>query len=315
VETKANHVLIGLFTLGVVAALLLFVLWAAKYSSQSKFNEYDIVFNEAVTGLSIGGLVQYNGITVGSVRDLHLAPNDPRKVIARIRVNVQAPVKVDTKAKLGSSLLSGVGYIQLSGGTPASPLLVQTDHDHVPVIVAEESALQKLLNSTEDIATTVTDVLYRINNIISDKNTARIGKSLQNIQELTDSLAGERQDLAALIRNAKQASDRLDHTMANADKTFETINQSLNVKLPGMVKNLDQSLAQLNSFTGHADAFMKDNRGALNSFANQGLAQVGPTLTELRMTLRELTRLVSNLQKEPARFLLGRDQPQEFKPQ
>ena len=313
-ETKANHVLIGLFTLGIVAALLLFVLWAAKYSSQTKFNEYDVVFKEAVTGLSIGGLVQYNGITVGTVRDLDLAPNDPRQVVARIRVSIDTPMKVDTKAELGSSLLSGVAFVKLSGGTPGSPLLVQGDHPHVPVIIAQESPLQKLLNSTEDIATTITDVLYRINKIISDENTAHIGKSLANIQALTDSLAGERQDLAALIRNAKTASERLDRTMANADKTFAAINSNLTAKLPGMVSKLDHTMTQLDSFTGSADAFMKENRGALNSFANQGLAQIGPTLTELRLVLRELSRLVSNLQKEPAKFLLGRDQPQEFKP-
>ena len=182
------------------------------------------------------------------------------------------------------------------------------------MIIAEESAFQKLLNSTEDIATTITDVLYRINKIISDENTAHISKSLANIQALTDSLAGERQNLAALIRNAKESSEHLDRTMANADKTFAAINSNLTAKLPGMVNKLDHTLTQLDSFTGSADAFMKDNRGALNSFANQGLAQVGPTLTELRLVLRELSRLVSNLQKEPAKFLLGRDQPQEFKP-
>lgn len=313
-ETKANHVLIGLFTLGIVAALLLFVLWAAKYSSQAKFNEYDVIFKEAVTGLSIGGLVQYNGITVGTVRDLDLAPNDPRQVIARIRVNIDTPMKVDTKAELGSSLLSGVAFVKLSGGTPASPRLVQGDSPHVPVIIAQESPLQKLLNSTEDIATTVTDVLYRLNRLISDENTARISKSLANIQALTDSLAGEREDLATLIRNAKESSERLDRTLGNADKMFATINGSLTSKLPGMVTKLDHTMTQLDSFTGSADAFMKDNRGALNSFANQGLSQVGPTLSELRLVLRELSRLVSNLQKEPAKFLLGRDQPQEFKP-
>jgi len=30
--------------------------------------------------------------------------------------------------------------------------------------------------------------------------------------------------------------------------------------------------------------------------------------------LRELSRLVSSLQHEPAKFLLGRDKPQEFQP-
>ncbi|HTD27966.1 MAG TPA: MlaD family protein, partial [Xanthomonadaceae bacterium] len=80
-ETKANHVLIGLFTLAVIAAILLFILWASKYSAEGTFHEFDIVFNESVTGLSVGGVVEYNGIEVGNVRNLKLAPNDARKVI------------------------------------------------------------------------------------------------------------------------------------------------------------------------------------------------------------------------------------------
>ena len=74
-ETKANYVLIGAFTLGVVAFALLFALWAARWSSQQAWDVYDVVFNEAVTGLSEGGTVQYNGIAVGTVEDLSLMPN------------------------------------------------------------------------------------------------------------------------------------------------------------------------------------------------------------------------------------------------
>jgi len=55
-ETKANHVLIGAFTLAMIAMILLFILWASKYASEGTFHEYNIEFNEneAVTGLSVG---------------------------------------------------------------------------------------------------------------------------------------------------------------------------------------------------------------------------------------------------------------------
>src|SRR5690606_13238633 len=99
-ETRAHHVLIGAFTLLVVAAALAFVLWLAKSHTDQDYGVYDVVFNEAVTGLSKGGGVQYRGITVGEVTQLSLAPDDPRKVIARIRVAGQTPIKVDTHAKL-----------------------------------------------------------------------------------------------------------------------------------------------------------------------------------------------------------------------
>ena len=82
-ETRAHHVLIGLFTVIVVAAALLFALWLAKSSSDRQFSDYEIVFNEAVSGLSQGSAVQYNGIKVGDVTQLKLDPQDPRKVLDR----------------------------------------------------------------------------------------------------------------------------------------------------------------------------------------------------------------------------------------
>jgi phospholipid/cholesterol/gamma-HCH transport system substrate-binding protein len=315
VETKANHVLIGLFTLGVIAAVLLFILWASKYSSQGTFHEYDIVFKESVTGLSVGAVVQYNGIEVGNVRNLKLAPNDARQVIARVRVRADTPIKVDTKAELAlQSFATGVAFIQFSGGKPDSPMLVQTDRDHVPVIVAQESSFQKLLNSSEGIAQTANDVLQHINSILSEENTQRISKTLANIQSVTDTLAAQRADIATLIKSARDATDHLNRALASAEKTLGTVDGQLGKKLPGMMEHLDHSLAQLDSLTKNSDAMIKDNRGAINNFANQGLGQLGPTLAQMRQVLRDISRLTTRLQENPTGYLLGRDKPQEFQP-
>lgn len=314
-ETKANHVLIGLFTLGVIAAVLLFILWASKYSSQGTFHEYDIVFKESVTGLSVGAVVQYNGIEVGNVRNLKLAPNDARQVIARVRVRADTPIKTDTKAELAlQSFATGVAFIQFSGGKPDSPMLVQTDRDNVPVIVAQESSFQKLLNSSQGIAQTANDVLQHINKILSEENTERISKTLANLKAVTDTLAAQREDIATLIKSARDASDHLNRALASAEKTLGTVDGQLGKKLPGMMEHLDHSLAQLDSLTKNSDAMIKDNRGAINNFANQGLAQLGPTLAQMRQVLREINRLTTRLQENPAGYLLGRDKPQEFQP-
>ena len=97
-ETKANYVLIGAFTLATAVFLLLFGLWAAKYSSDRDWQLYQVVFTEPVTGLTEGSSVQYNGIAVGTVERLDLDRNDPRRVIARLKVKASTPVKVDTRA-------------------------------------------------------------------------------------------------------------------------------------------------------------------------------------------------------------------------
>src|SRR5690606_9066104 len=114
-ETKANYVLIGAFTLGVVAFALVFALWAARWSPQRAWNIYAEVFSEAVTGLSEGGAVPYTGVAVGSVEVLSLMPNDRRKFVARIWVENYTPVRLDTRARLSITGLTGTTFIQLTG--------------------------------------------------------------------------------------------------------------------------------------------------------------------------------------------------------
>jgi len=126
-ETRAHHVLIGLFTVIVVAGALLFGLFLAKSSVDREFKDYQVVFNEAVSGLSNGSSVQYSGIKVGDVISLRLDPKDPRRVLARIRLGGDTPVKEDTQAKLALTGVTGTSIIQLSGGTPQSPTLKGKD--------------------------------------------------------------------------------------------------------------------------------------------------------------------------------------------
>jgi ABC-type transporter Mla subunit MlaD len=139
-------------TVLVVAGAMLFGLWLAKSSVDSTFKDYEVVFNEPVTGLSKGSAVQYSGIKVGDVTSLHLDPADPRRVLARIRLNAETPVKQDTQAKLTLTGVTGTSLIQLSGGTPDSPPLLGKGNK-LPVIIASPSPIARLLtNSSEETA-------------------------------------------------------------------------------------------------------------------------------------------------------------------
>lgn len=320
-ETRANHVLIGAFTLAVIIASVMFALWAAKYGSDRKFNDFDVVFVEAVTGLSKGSIVQYNGINVGEVRDLKLDKKDPSKVIARVRVEDGTPIKIDTKAKLAFVGLTGVAQIQFTGGKAESALLIEASTDEVPVIVAEESAISKLLNSTEDITTTAADVLIRINRVLSDSNVEHVSKSLDNLEQITGTVANQKQDIAKIISDARDAATKLDATLAKADsamgkldKGMDSLDQGVFKELPKVVASLEKTLAELEKLSTNANGIVSDNREQINAFTSQGLTQVGPTLSELRALIKDLNRLSNRLNENPAGLVLGRNQPEEFKP-
>ncbi len=307
-ETKANYVLIGAFTLAVAAAMLLFGLWMAKYSSDRSWQAYHVVFNEPVTGLTEGGTVQYNGIAVGTVDSLSLAPQDPRRVVARIRVSADVPVKVDTRAKLSMTGLTGSTFIQLTGGSPEAPRLTVRGDEDIPVILTEASALQ-------NIADTANRLVARLDEVLSDDNVARIAGTLENIEQLTASVADQREEIAALVANASNASAQWAQAGESAGRTLTALERDVVQKLPAMVERLESTLARVDSAANSADAILGENRNAINSFANDGLAQLGPTLSELRSLVRDLRRISDRFDSNPARYLLGRDAPKEFEPE
>ena len=306
-ETKANYVLIGAFTLVAGFALLLFGLWAAKYSSDRTWQNYRVVFREAVTGLSVGSPVQYNGIAVGSITQLSLAPNDPRQVVASVRLNSTTPIKTDTRAKLAISSLTGPSIIQLSGGTPQAPELTTVDKSDAPIILTTPSALQ-------NITDTANRIVERLDQVLSDRNVAAISNTLHNLETMSGSIADRHQGMQALLISARDAARKLDTTLDTANGTLKRLDQNLVQQLPPILDKLDTTLTKLDSAAGNADGILGENRAAISSFANDGLAQLGPTLTELRGLVRDLRRVSDRLENNPARYLLGRDAPKEFDP-
>jgi phospholipid/cholesterol/gamma-HCH transport system substrate-binding protein len=285
---------------------VLFALWAANYSSNKQWDKYEVVFSESVTGLGTGGIVQYNGINVGEVTKLRLDPKDPRKVVAQIRLQADTPVKVDTKAKLAFIGLTGVAQIQLQGGLPESPRLLPTADEPIPRIPTTPSALQNLSAAADDI-------VERVRTILSDENVARISATLDHLDKLSGSLADEKEGTAALIRDLRGVTVQLNATLGKAQGTLDTVNTGLE-DLPAIMKKLDATLAEFEKVGNNANGLIAENRHSINGFTRDGLSQVGPTLAELRVLMRELQRVVAGLDRNPGGYITGRTRPQEFEP-
>lgn len=307
-ETRANYVLIGAFTLLTAIGLLMFGLWAAKFSSERSWQQYQIVFDEAVTGLSVGSPVQFNGILVGSIQQLSLDPNDPRRVIAIIRADARAPVKTDTRARMAITSVTGPSVIQLTGGTPGAPLLLDVDKRNPPVILTSPSALQ-------NIADTANRLVERLDVVLSDANVDHISATLENLDRISAALAAQDQGMEALLVSARDAARSLDTTLQTTNGTMQRLDQNLVRQLPDVIARLESTLARLDSAAGNADAILGENRAAIHSFANDGLGQLGPTLVELRGLIGDLRQISDRISGSPPRFLLGRDAPKEYEPE
>src|SRR6202165_1022471 len=143
-ETRAPFVVVGAFVLAAIAAVFGFVYWLHNTGGLGPRATYHVQFDGSVPGLLVGAAVLFNGIRVGEVTDLGLAPDSPRRVNATISVSSTTPVRSDTKVGLEFQGLTGVPVIALEGGM----LLVNSGE--VPTLIAEPGAGQGMTQAARD---------------------------------------------------------------------------------------------------------------------------------------------------------------------
>jgi phospholipid/cholesterol/gamma-HCH transport system substrate-binding protein len=272
-ETRANFVLIGTFTLAVIAAAFGFVLWFQNLHATKQRSPLRIVFEGPAAGLRNGGSVNFNGIRVGEVMSVKL--DNPRRVVALAMVENNAPIRKDTLVGLEFQGLTGVAAISLKGGEVAAPS-VPLDEDGVPILTADPNALQ-------DVTEAIRATLQNINRVVAE-NQQSVKNSLHNVEAFT----------ATLARN----SERIDAIMLKIDTVMG--------KADGVMAKTDNIMLGLDTLAGGKDGgelfqAVKSIRELAEDFDKRS----GALMADGRRTLGDISRAVNNLDKNPTRLLFG----------
>ena len=195
-ETRANHIVVGLFALAVLAAAIAFIYWVAEINSGEETAEIIFQFNGPVNGLSTGSPVLFNGIQVGQVRTLSLNPENPEEALALAVVDATTPVRSDTEASLGITGITGTAFIALRGGSVDAPQLIQAG-DTV-VIDAEVSAVQDLVDGARNVLGRADDAMQTIENFLL-VNEPFLTQTIADINEVTSAVASQSDSIEALM--------------------------------------------------------------------------------------------------------------------
>src|ERR1700742_3110482 len=265
-ETRANYVLIGSFTLAVIAAAFGFVLWFQSLHTTKARSPLRVIFEGPATGLRTGGSVNFNGIRVGEVISVKL--DNPRRVVALAMVENNAPLRKDTLVGLEFQGLTGVAAISLKGGEEAAPA-VPLDEDGVPVLTADPNALQ-------DVTEAIRGTLQNVNRVIAD-NQESVKNSLHNLETFTSSLARNSERIDAIM-------GRVDGVMGKADNLMLGLNSLAGGKEGGELFLTVKSIREL------AEDFDKRS---------------GALMSDGRRTLGDISRAVNNFDRNPTRVLFG----------
>jgi len=283
-ETRAHHLMIGSFAIGISVLTVLFLMWIGKFEFSRQYAVYMLRFEGSVSGLNKAADVLYNGIKVGEVTRLELDPQQPSHVLVYIQVERTAPVKTDSYASLETQGLTGVAAIQLAGGTKNAKAIVPKEGQDYPEIETRRSVFQQLFAGAPELINRGNAVLDRLTTFLNPGNQEKFGMTIQHVERLTNNLA--------------KASDKFDSIASNLDKI-----------IAGDAKG---TLADVRGVADDIRQIMADARGPLKDFARRGLPELLLAISDARQMISSVDRAAQRLEASPSSLIFG-DKAVEYK--
>lgn len=287
-ESKVNFAIVGLFTLTLVAALIAILLWLGTGGRYYKiYDTYYAYMNESVSGLNLNAPVKYRGVAVGNVRDITLDPANSERVRLLLKIERGTPVKEDSVAVLRTQGLTGIAYVEFSGGSLQSPLLKTKRDEKYPVIHTGPSLMARMDTALTSLLTNVSRVSDNINAVLDEDNRRAFKRSLAQIDAVTRTLAARSAAIEAGVSNAAKTLEHSARASAELGRLIERAGRSA-----GAVERL----ANETSRTAAAVP------GTL-----QGMQLLVDDLRELSASLH---RVSDQLERNPNALLFGKPQPE-----
>ena len=311
-ETRANYVAVGGFVLAMIVLAFGAVLWLARGELTTQYAFYDIYFQGPVTGLREGASVDYNGVPIGTVKDVRIDPDNVALIRVTIQIDPKVAIKTDAAASVETNLLSGVSYIQIVGGTQDAPLLRPEGNQRYAVIRSHRSRLASVTVRAPQLLEKLIDTAERVNDLLDDKNRRAFGESIENFRVFTSGLVDRNNDLAEITGHVNTAARTLSNLLENVDQSYAGPD-GIGKQLSTAITDFDKVARSLGDTNRQLQLALQDVRPGLRTFSQQTLGDVGNLVAEARQLLNGLSRLASGIERDPSSVLFG-DRREGYRP-
>ncbi|HEX5512915.1 MAG TPA: MlaD family protein, partial [Gammaproteobacteria bacterium] len=297
-ESRVSYAAVGAFVLILSAALIGLGLWLGSDVTVQRYDRYSIYFTESVSGLYVNAPVKYRGVVVGRVEKMELAHQNPEQVHVVIAVQKGTPIKTDTRAKLDPQGVTGVVYIELTGGTRQAPLLSNVSDKPYPVIESEPSLFSRLDEALTNGLNTLDALAAQITRVLSEENQQSLQQTLTNLAQFSGVLAANSQRLENALASTELLLANGAAATAALPETLDKLDQTLN-RWAKLADRLDQVGIELKEVAA-------SGRRDLEEVGRTTIPGVNGLIAELQVLTDNLSRLSEDLRDNPQILLFGR---------
>jgi phospholipid/cholesterol/gamma-HCH transport system substrate-binding protein len=291
-DNKINHALVGLLVIILSLALVASTLWLSVGTDKKNYQTYQAFIKESVSGLNWKAPVKYRGVEVGYVRDITLIADRPHEVRVLLDIQQGVPLKQDTLVVLSTQGLTGLAYIELTGGTLTAPLPIRQPGQHYPELTTKPSLLVRLDTAISNLLIQLENVSAKANDLLKSFNPATSSDLFANINQLSRSIT-------ALLSEQNVAA--VTNTLHNLD----LISTSLTARTP----QLESGLANIEKTASQLGLALTESSRDMNYFTHQVLPEINSSLQELHVLSTTLRNFTQELERNPNMLLFGKSEP------
>ncbi|MEQ1944479.1 MlaD family protein [Mesorhizobium sp. VNQ89] len=300
-ETRANYVIVGIFTLIAIVSAFVFVYWASGIGDRGETTQLRIRIPGSASGLGRGSAVLFNGVKVGDIRRVYIDVLNPTVAIADAEVDRLTPITKSTQADVGIAGLTGQANIELRGAGPTEPNLLDEAEQNgtVAEITANPSAVTNLLQTAQDIFKRADNVLNDLETFTRDVR-GPLTQTAKNVETFSKALADNSDGIDNFLSSVTAVAEELQGFAGKLDGTIKAAENLLNSVDPEKIKSI---VANVEGFT--ADLKQQSARfDGIVTGIDQAVAQINGFAKQAEQTLTKVDGVIDGVNPETVRTTL-----------
>ena len=259
---------------------------------------YLAVMDESVAGLNLNAPVKYNGVDVGKVKAIQLDPTNPQRVNLLFAIKRDAPIKEDTIAVLKTQGLTGIAYVELSGGAIGSPPLGILAGNQYPVIRTKPSLSARLENVLTNVLAKLDSTSNNLNAILSAENQVSFKNALADIATVSRTIAARKDTIDAAITQGARTLDNTAQATARLEAVVDRIGRGADA-----IEKMGQEISKTSVTTAKTVNAVGEE---VQRFSTETQPELERLLGELNTLAPSLRRLSEQTNRDPRGLLFGR---------
>lgn len=274
-ETRANYVIVGIFTLVSILAAFAFVYWTAAIGDRGETAQLRVRIPGSASGLGRGSAVLFNGVKVGDVKRVYIDVTNPTVAIADTEIDRLTPITKSTQADIGLAGLTGQANIEIKGADLKEPNLLDEAEASgtIAEITADPSAVTNLLQTAQDIFKRADSVLDQLEGFTKDVR-GPLTKTVENTQKFSDALARNADGIDKFLDSVSKlsvelagVSGKLDGTLKAAESILKSVDPDKVTEIVGNVETFTRSLSETSAQFDDVVAEVKTTVGSIQTLA------------------------------------------------